>query len=128
MDGLRPDKMIGDAMDISLIIVVSTIICTGLLLFFAYMDLNLSKTKFKELEFENSRLKSRVIHLNMKISILESTNEVLSENANRKDNTFLINAEIKQAVKYARDKSHPDNGGKKEDFVLYQKLYEKICK
>lgn len=110
------------------VIVVSAIICTGLLLFFSYMDLNLSKREFRELKLENSRLKDRIIDLNMKIIILESKNKLSSGNANKKDNSFSVNAEIKQAVKYARDKSHPDNGGRKEDFVRYQELYKKICK
>lgn len=110
------------------VVVVSVIICTGLLMFFSYMDLNLSKREFRELKLENSRLKDRIIDLNMKIIILESKNKLSSGNANKKDNSFSINAEIKQAVKYARDKSHPDNGGRKEDFVRYQELYKKICK
>ena len=47
------------------VVVVSVIICTGLLMFFAYMDLNLSKREFRELKLENSRLKDRIIDLDM---------------------------------------------------------------
>lgn len=31
---------------------------------------------------------------------------------------------IKEAVRYAMLKSHPDNGGKQEDFIKFRKLYE----
>lgn len=33
---------------------------------------------------------------------------------------------IKEAVRYAMLKSHPDNGGKQEDFIKFRKLYESI--
>lgn len=33
---------------------------------------------------------------------------------------------IKEAVRYAMLKSHPDNGGKQEDFIKFRKLYETI--
>lgn len=31
-----------------------------------------------------------------------------------------------EAVKYAMNKSHPDNGGKQEDFLKFRKLYEDL--
>ena len=36
--------------------------------------------------------------------------------------------EVKDAITYAMKKSHPDNGGCEEDFIRFNKLYEKICK
>lgn len=37
-----------------------------------------------------------------------------------------INEDIKQAVKFAMIKSHPDKGGKTEDFIKFRKLYNKL--
>lgn len=34
--------------------------------------------------------------------------------------------DIKEAVKYAMKKSHPDNGGSNEDFNKFRKLFERI--
>lgn len=34
--------------------------------------------------------------------------------------------DIKEAVKYAMKKSHPDNGGSNEDFDKFRKLFERI--
>lgn len=31
-----------------------------------------------------------------------------------------------EAVKYAMNKSHPDNGGNQEDFIKFRKLYEDL--
>ena len=33
---------------------------------------------------------------------------------------------VKEAVHYAMQKSHPDNGGKQEDFIKFQKLYKSM--
>lgn len=37
-----------------------------------------------------------------------------------------ITPDIEEAVRYAMVKSHPDNGGKSEDFVKFRKLYERM--
>lgn len=31
-----------------------------------------------------------------------------------------------KAVKYAMTRAHPDNGGKEEDFIKFQEVYEKL--
>lgn len=33
-----------------------------------------------------------------------------------------------KAVKYAMIRAHPDNGGKEEDFIMFQKLYKELTK
>lgn len=37
-----------------------------------------------------------------------------------------INEDIKQAVKYCMIHSHPDKGGKAEDFIKFRELYNKL--
>lgn len=34
--------------------------------------------------------------------------------------------DVMAAVKYAMNKSHPDNGGSTEDFIRYKKVYDKL--
>lgn len=38
----------------------------------------------------------------------------------------VYNQEILEAVKYARIKSHPDNGGTMDDFVKFNECYNKL--
>ncbi|AXF52279.1 MAG: DnaJ domain-containing protein [Caudoviricetes sp.] len=52
----------------------------------------------------------------------------------RKENTNLklkiskgnYSEEIKEAVRYAMVKAHPDNGGKQEDFIRFQECYKRL--
>lgn len=38
----------------------------------------------------------------------------------------VIDQDMVEAVKYAMKKAHPDNGGKQEDFIKFNSLYNKI--
>lgn len=38
----------------------------------------------------------------------------------------IHNNDIKEAVKYAMKKSHPDNGGSSDEFNKFRELYNKI--
>lgn len=40
--------------------------------------------------------------------------------------TPIKDDDIVYAVKYAMKKAHPDNGGKQEDFIKFNNLYNKI--
>ena len=40
--------------------------------------------------------------------------------------TLMSNDDILYAIKYAMIHSHPDKGGKEEDFIRFHALYEKI--
>lgn len=40
--------------------------------------------------------------------------------------TFIIDEDTKAAIRYAMIHSHPDKGGKEEDFIRFHSLYEKI--
>lgn len=44
----------------------------------------------------------------------------------RGSHTFIIDEDTKAAIRYAMIHSHPDKGGKEEDFVRFHALYEKI--
>lgn len=78
------------------------------------LDLELAKSKILRLEDEILTLNSELIFYK---------NQVY--NRSSVDNT-IINNDIKEAVKYAMKKSHPDNNGNAEDFDKFRKLYEKI--
>lgn len=41
-------------------------------------------------------------------------------------NILVIPEGTIDAIKYAMIKSHPDNGGKQEDFIRFRKLYEEL--
>lgn len=62
------------------------------------------KYKIIDLEFENKNETIKYVHRN-KITVPDGALE---------------------AVRYAMNKSHPDNGGKHEDFIKFRKLYEEM--
>ena len=39
-----------------------------------------------------------------------------------------VTQEVREAVRFAVIKSHPDNGGDKDDFIRYNELYKKLKK
>lgn len=41
-------------------------------------------------------------------------------------NSNVVSNDIKEAVKFAMKKSHPDNGGSAEEFDKFRKLYERM--
>lgn len=60
------------------------------------------------------------------VSVILSLRSQLS--AYRNSNSHDYDSDVKDAIRYAMKKSHPDNGGTKEDFIKFNALYEKICK
>lgn len=48
------------------------------------------------------------------------------ESKSTSNNSQDITRETLEAVKYARIKSHPDNGGTMEDFVKFNEFYNKL--
>ena len=100
--------------------------CVIVILVFNYIELSLkyksAKTKLDDLERENLRLKfdiktfrgDRVVFDPLEFFIKPDSTEIYDD--------------IKDAIKYARDKSHPDNGGSDGDFIKFHKLYQRICK
>ena len=47
----------------------------------------------------------------------EATQKVIYKTVNN-------SSDVKEAIRYAMVKAHPDNGGKEEDFIKFRKLYE----
>lgn len=51
---------------------------------------------------------------------------VLSVTTNTTYNKEETRSDVKDAVKYAMKKSHPDNGGSADDFRKFRELYEEM--
>lgn len=68
--------------------------------------------------------------LNLEIMRLRQENATLSsafyDVQSRATKSPIKNDDIVSAVKYAMKKAHPDNGGKQEDFIKFNNLYNKI--
>ena len=88
-------------------------------------DYTNAKNELDRLELENSRLKSQIKTLRGDRVVFDPF-EYFSKNLGT--NISEVDDDIKEAIKYARDKSHPDNGGLKDDFIKFHKLYQRICK
>lgn len=73
---------------------------------------NFYKRKYQEAQ-------ATIQFLSRELSVYRNSN---SKSYNKYDD------EVKDAITYAMKKSHPDNGGCEEDFIRFNKLYEKICK
>ena len=73
---------------------------------------NFYKRKYQEAQ-------ATIQFLSRELSVYRNSN---SKSYNKYDD------EVKDTITYAMKKSHPDNGGCEEDFIRFNKLYEKICK
>lgn len=64
------------------------------------------------------------------ISLIHQVNEYkrLAFSTYNDMNKNNISEDIVAAVKYARKKSHPDNGGNMKDFIYFNKIYKEISK
>lgn len=78
-------------------------------------------------DIENMLLKKDNEILSMKLSSLETSIEHYQKIAETKGN-FSPTKDVKDAVFYAMKKSHPDNGGKEEDFIRFKKCYEELTR
>lgn len=107
-------------------IVITILLCICILLLLKYIELSLDykkvETKLDALQRENLRLKFDVKTLRRDRVVFDPFEYF------RNSRSKEIDDDIKEAVKYARDKSHPDNGGLDEDFIKFHKLYQRICK
>lgn len=98
------------------------------------------------------RYKGEVVRLNVRNRKLEGENSALFYKYNHYKDRYLeteranwqlksalefyqrpdikggieINEDVKQAIKFAMIKSHPDKGGKTEDFIKFRELYNKL--
>lgn len=63
------------------------------------------------------------------VSLMKENESLKRENLKLKmrgSHTFIIDEDTKAAIRYAMIHSHPDKGGKEEDFIRFYSLYEKI--
>lgn len=53
---------------------------------------------------------------------------IMEQNKNKYQNNSrnIYDNDIKEAVKYAMKKSHPDNGGSSDDFNKFRELYNRV--
>lgn len=70
----------------------------------------LLKNKIRQLEYENNDLRVYKIYTQSYKTGLK----------------VKFNNDVKEAIKYAMKKSHPDNGGSAEDFNKFRELYNKL--
>lgn len=56
------------------------------------------------------------------------TNKSSNYNTSNMGQNISVDKDIRDAIKLARNKSHPDNGGSSDEFIRFQQLYERICK
>ena len=107
-------------------IVITILLCICILLLLKYIELSLDykkiETKLDDLQRENLRLKFDVKTLRRDRFVFDPFEYF------RNSRSKEVDADIKEAIKYARDKSHPDNGGSDGDFIKFHKLYQRICK
>lgn len=100
---------------LSMVIVLLILLSASLIMYVSCLK---SYLKSKE---ENASLKEE----NARLSILLSAFRESSIKGNN-STTNSIDSNVKEAVRYAMLKSHPDNGGKSEDFVKFRNLYERM--
>ena len=73
---------------------------------------------------KNDELERILLNMKIDLSLLQSENKVL--NSLLKSSSQYQNQDIVDAVKYAMIHSHPDNGGNKDDFIKYMKVYKNL--
>lgn len=95
-----------------------------LLIAFLFFELLSISDKNKEIEI----LKSDIGLLNSRVSFYKAQYDFLKNTINTMDNYNKVgnNQQIIDAIKYAMKKSHPDNGGKAEDFKKFRDLYNSM--
>lgn len=75
------------------------------------------------LQQRNNRIEMENIELRYQLNKM-AINQSAKANFNNK--TTYTNKEMVEAVKYAMKAAHPDNGGKQEDFIKFNALYNKM--
>lgn len=100
------------------------IISLILLLVFLFMLFFINDKIKRDLELvqtENKILKNKIRYLDCELNCYKTSRIYKSNSTNK-----VLDEDIKEAIKYAMKKSHPDNNGDKEDFDKFRKLYERI--
>ena len=99
------------------IVGLSVVLIVTLIILFACISENINL----KMEVEELKIKNETQRLSYS-SIYREYVKLLM----KPDISKPITPDIEEAVHYAMVKSHPDNGGKSEDFVKFRKLYERM--
>ncbi len=95
------------------------------------------QAEIDRLREKNTELEAKIARKKLDIILLKRDNDILSLrisslneiiNNQRGNQKPKISEDVKDAVFYAMKKSHPDNGGKEEDFIRFKKCYEELTK
>lgn len=65
-------------------------------------------------------------NIDLKMENMQLKDQLLLKSFYKTNNKPVTDKEMIDAVKYAMKAAHPDNGGKQEDFIKFNNLYNKI--
>lgn len=102
-------------MPIIALIIVTYI--TGKVIDYLYKKLIELKDEISQLEMDKLQLNSEVLRLRYEVSSIKNTPQNTSS---------LSNDEIEKVLRYAMKKAHPDNGGDKDDFILFRSMHDRM--
>lgn len=91
-------------------------------LFFELLSISDKNKEIESLKFDIELLKGRVNSYKAQYDLLKKNTINTMNNYNKVNN----NHQILDAIKYAMKKSHPYNGGNKEDFKKFRELYNSM--
>lgn len=81
----------------------------------------------KQIEAQRIEYESHIYSLKILIAALRENNSSKEKIVYRYKDAAVPDG-VLDAVKIARNVSHPDNGGKAADFIKYNELYKKLSK
>lgn len=95
----------------------------------AFLIVSLLFANYKQsLEIDKLKDELMILHSDKLKMRLQLNSLITAINMRKNDNNNVLQSEIYEAVKYAMVHSHPDNGGKSDDFIKFSKLYQSIQK
>lgn len=118
-------------------IIIVSLLCIVILLLLKNTKLHAKTKEMEQLKFDIEQLKRmNALYKSAYDSVKNmdmyryhwGTNRSSNYNTSNMGQNISIDKDIKDAIKVARDKSHPDNGGSSDDFIRFQELYRRICK
>ena len=83
---------------------------------------------YKEL-YDDAFSKTTILirdNASLKMENMKLKDQLLLNSMYKPTNKPPTDKDMVEAVKYAMKKAHPDNGGKQEDFIKFNNLYNKI--
>lgn len=103
-------------------IIIVVIIFIILFIIYKFIDYKLEINNLKK---QNAILTNRCKQYYAKLIFITKYNAPYMYNI-KSSNTK--NQDVIEAVKFARNKAHPDNGGTNEEFIKFNKLYQELVR